>query len=808
MSTAAAQGGDKPALRKPVFTKVDQLRPGTNGHTLTVKVVGATPVPGRASSRAPRIAECLVGDETGAIVFTARNDQVDLLTPDATVILRNAKIDMFKGSMRLAVDKWGRIEAAEPASFTVKEDNNLSLVEPVKLRICVRRDTDMAGDVASKDKDHDDASVEALFSGQPPPPWWRQVTVRSVTASVVLGTVFSFISMRMGLTTGLVPSMNMSASLVSFFVISSWTRLLGRCGVATTPFNRQENVVVQTCVIACATLSFYGGFVTFLPAMSETVARSAGGAAAGNNVVYALHTGKMIAFSFLTGFSSLFMALPLTKVTDDHRNNPTIAAGCRFQVAALMKSLCGSFSWAAFQWFYTGGDGCGFQAFPLFGLHAYKKRFFFDFSPSLVGIGMICPYTVNFSLLLGAVLSSGILWPILQTKRGQWYADPSPSSLRGINGYKVPMGIALVLGDCLFQVTAVSIKAARSLYRQGQELAASGDDEPEPAASYDERRRTHNFQSDQMPISVALAGYALLAAIASFFLPIIFPQVRFYHVALCYAMAPLMAFCSSYATGLTDWSLGTIYGKLAIFIFGAWVGEASGGAVAGLLAGGIVVVVIGNSSELMHDFKSAYLTLTSPLSMFASQVIGTAIGCVINPLLFLGFQMMVGREHLGEAGSAYPAPMAMAYRGIADISIEGIKALPKHSIMLCIPCFVMALCLDGLAAVAMANSWRIKGHIPNIMAMTIPFFVGPTFTIDMFLGSLIVIIWRRADKQAANLLSVVMASGMICGDGFWALPSSLLAMFKVQPPICMKFLSTYQHDQMQQHFDPYLTNPQ
>jgi len=84
MSTAAAQGGsDKPALRRPVFTKVDQLRPGTNGHTLTVKVVSATPVPGRARpgapaaapSRAPRIAECLVGDETGAIVFTARNDQ-------------------------------------------------------------------------------------------------------------------------------------------------------------------------------------------------------------------------------------------------------------------------------------------------------------------------------------------------------------------------------------------------------------------------------------------------------------------------------------------------------------------------------------------------------------------------------------------------------------------------------------------------------------------------------------------------------------------------------------------------------------
>ncbi|KAF5730698.1 hypothetical protein HS088_TW19G00293 [Tripterygium wilfordii] len=128
------QGNVKPGLRKPVFTKVDQLKPGTTGHTLTVKVVSSNTVlqKGRSVSqhlRQTRISECLVGDETGTIIFTARNDQVDLMKPGATVILRNAKIDMFKGSMRLAVDKWGRVEVTEPANFVVKEDNNLSLVE-------------------------------------------------------------------------------------------------------------------------------------------------------------------------------------------------------------------------------------------------------------------------------------------------------------------------------------------------------------------------------------------------------------------------------------------------------------------------------------------------------------------------------------------------------------------------------------------------------------------------------------------------------------------------------------------------------
>lgn len=46
-----------------------------------------------------------------------------------TLILRNAKIEMYRGSMRLAVDRWGRIEASEPAGFAVKEDSNLSLIE-------------------------------------------------------------------------------------------------------------------------------------------------------------------------------------------------------------------------------------------------------------------------------------------------------------------------------------------------------------------------------------------------------------------------------------------------------------------------------------------------------------------------------------------------------------------------------------------------------------------------------------------------------------------------------------------------------
>jgi replication factor A1 len=47
---------------------------------------------------------------------------VKTIKPGTAMILRNAKIDMFKGTMRLAVDKWGRVKVTELANFEVLEN--------------------------------------------------------------------------------------------------------------------------------------------------------------------------------------------------------------------------------------------------------------------------------------------------------------------------------------------------------------------------------------------------------------------------------------------------------------------------------------------------------------------------------------------------------------------------------------------------------------------------------------------------------------------------------------------------------------
>uniref|UniRef100_A0A7R9VFT2 Single-stranded DNA binding protein Ssb-like OB fold domain-containing protein n=1 Tax=Chlamydomonas euryale TaxID=1486919 RepID=A0A7R9VFT2_9CHLO len=112
------------------ITSVDKLRPNAKGMSLIVKVVDAKVVVDRKGPKGgSKIAECIVGDVTGAIVLQARDDQVDVAQPGAYIRLEGAKIDVFRGSMRLVVGKDGKVEVVEGEDFRPAVGNNMSLIE-------------------------------------------------------------------------------------------------------------------------------------------------------------------------------------------------------------------------------------------------------------------------------------------------------------------------------------------------------------------------------------------------------------------------------------------------------------------------------------------------------------------------------------------------------------------------------------------------------------------------------------------------------------------------------------------------------
>lgn len=90
-------------------------------------------------------------------------------------------------------------------------------------------------------------------------PWTRQITIRGIIASILIGILYSVIVMKLNLTTGLVPNLNISAALLGFVFIRTWTKLLQKANIVSTPFTRQENTIIQTCAVACYSIAVGGG---------------------------------------------------------------------------------------------------------------------------------------------------------------------------------------------------------------------------------------------------------------------------------------------------------------------------------------------------------------------------------------------------------------------------------------------------------------------------------------------------------------------------------------------------------------------
>jgi hypothetical protein len=90
-------------------------------------------------------------------------------------------------------------------------------------------------------------------------PWREQLTARGLVAAALIGSMYTVVVMKLNLTTGFVPTMNVSAALLAFLALRGWTGALSRLGVAgARPFTRQENTVVQTCAVACYSLALCG----------------------------------------------------------------------------------------------------------------------------------------------------------------------------------------------------------------------------------------------------------------------------------------------------------------------------------------------------------------------------------------------------------------------------------------------------------------------------------------------------------------------------------------------------------------------
>ena len=75
----------------------------------------------------------------------------------------------------------------------------------------------------------------------------------------------------------------------------------------------------------------------------------------------------------------------------------------------------------------------------------------------------------------------------------------------------------------------------------------------------------------------------------------------------------------------------------------------------------------------------------------------------------------------------------------------------------------------------------------------IPAFIGAYFTMDMSIGAVILVIWRYFAPADALISAPLVASALIASDGVWSVPSAILALAKVNPPMCAQVCTLRYH---------------
>jgi len=107
--------------------KVNELQPRKSA-TVTVKVVSkGEPKQVMGKDGSPhKVADILVGDETGSILFSLWDNDIDKVSEGDVLNITDGYVTVVRGSMRLSLGRQGKMEKSDENIENVNTENNLS----------------------------------------------------------------------------------------------------------------------------------------------------------------------------------------------------------------------------------------------------------------------------------------------------------------------------------------------------------------------------------------------------------------------------------------------------------------------------------------------------------------------------------------------------------------------------------------------------------------------------------------------------------------------------------------------------------
>ncbi|KAL3445353.1 OPT oligopeptide transporter protein-domain-containing protein [Aspergillus insuetus] len=284
--------------------------------------------------------------------------------------------------------------------------------------------------------------------------------------------------------------------------------------------------------------------------------------------------------------------------------------------------------------------------------------------------------------------------------------------------------------------------------------------------------------------------------------------------SLATLLAVLLSIMGVRALGETDLNPVSGISKLTQLLFSLATPSAHfsrrSALITNLLAGAVSESGALQAGDMMQDLKTGHILGASPKAQFYGQMIGSLVGAVLSTAVY---KMYVNVYEV--PGPMFQTPTAYVWIFTARlVTGQGLPPMAWEVSVLAGAAFVAVTMLRIMAASPLANGGRPHGvaapwrsWVPGGIAVAVGIFNVPSFTLARAIGGIIAWWWARGhskhnesgstdspsipptdtddstkpatratdDADAASSSVVILASGLILGEGIMSIVNLLLA---------------------------------
>lgn len=599
------------------------------------------------------------------------------------------------------------------------------------------------------------ANPETRWLAETYRPGATQLTARAVLAGMLIGGLMCVSNLYVFFKTGWSSGVTITAAILAFALF----RGLSAAGVAKRPLGLLENNALITVSSGAGYMTGGGnmaayGALLMIPFVAPPTVWMIGwfAAIAALGVFCAIPIKRQLinreGLVFPTGTAT---AETLRVLHGDARAaGPDAAAQSGTRQAAALGIAAG---FAALLTWFRDFKAMPFRVpstiplpFDLAGHPAVKWTLALKTEVVLIGFGALMSFRTAWSLLLGSILTYGVLAPRL-------VADGvvPEVSYKAIVQWTVWPGAALLVASGItsfaldWRSVARSFSGLAGVFGRKRAVAADPMDEVECPGWW-------------FPAGFLVLGPVVVALMAVLF------QIPVWAGLIAVPLAIVMGFVAARVTGDTDVTPTKALGPVTQLIYGVLTpGNLSGNMMSANVTGGIGL----HAADLLTTLKTGWLLGASPREQFYAQLVGVTVGAA---LIVPAFNLLIPDVSV-LGGDDWPAPSCVVWGGVSKAFADGVGALDplaRQGIAVGLALGVALALLEKLAPK------KVKPFVPSPSGLGIAMVVPGSNGIAMFLGGAAAEIVRRNWRRVADAFVTPVASGFIAGESLMGVTVAVL----------------------------------